>query len=197
MDCPTRNDRIAFEVSWIAKAGTYNGLIASHDLCHFQMSPEVSQRLSDTLKAKMANDPEYALKMRGRGEALRDAIQSPEGRIRAGEITARRWSNPDQAKVLTAGLEKARNAPGRREAVAAARRDPKNRAVQSERMKAAWADPERRAKLKARQEARWNDPEAKARQAAKMAAIWAARRLAKASITTPEPTPVIRSGEEV
>lgn len=179
-ELPT-NDRIPralAELEAINAAPCYNSRIADAGLQNFENSPATRKRIARGVARAMAENPEIAAKLKANGDAMAALIRSPEGRLRAGKITKRRWRDPKERKKLLRGLENRWTVEGAHErqsaALKKARGTPEARKHNSEMMKVAWADPT--SGLRNRKQTRWADPEAKERQAAKMRAYHASRR---------------------
>lgn len=165
------------EIAHISKAIVYNSFIAGEGLDNFQASNQTRMSMTKAIRERLS-EPEIAEWYKKRGEALAEAIRTPEGRLRASQATKKRWKDPEQRKVLSSGLIKRWKNPNSRkiqsEKLKAARGTPEARLANSIATKARWADPN--SKLHTRIDTRWNDPLAKERQAAKMRAYHAARR---------------------
>lgn len=179
-ELPT-NERLARAISELAEIDAlpcYNSRIAHRNGQNFENSPATRRRIAKGIAAAMIENPEFAAILKKSGDAVAALMRSPEGRLRAGANTKRRWQDPIERRKLAQGHINRWAAPGAHErqsaALSKARGTPEARQRNSEMIVAAWANPN--SGLRNRKQTRWADPEARARQAAKMRAYHAIRR---------------------
>ena len=183
-DCETHADRLAFELSWVAKSGHYNVLISSLDESHFTSSPEKRARHAKAIREKIESDPEYRQFLQERGAAIASYMKSEDGRANMAEHTKRRWQDPEERKRLRAGLDrKDPEVEAKRAAnIGKAHSTPEMKAFHKANAAKMLENPELVAKMHKGSVDYWADPANRKKRSERMKEIHAKRRTAKAPI---------------
>lgn len=170
----SRKERALLELSHIAASECYNSRTAATGLQNFENSPLTREKITIGIAKAISDSPEFAARLKSRGDEMAAEIRTPEGRKRAGDITKKRWQDPEERKKLYQGLINRWNSPGARERqsekLKAAKASPEVRAKISARSKATWADPNSKQHTKINP--RWGDPAAHTHQANKQKSFW-------------------------
>lgn len=169
-----RKERALLELKHIAETDCYNSRIAATDLQNFENSQATREKITAGLTKAISENPEFAARLKSRGDTMAAEIRTPEGRKRAGDATRKRWQDPEERKKLYQGLINRWSAPGARERqsekLKAAKASPEVRAQISAKAKASWADPNSGQRTKINP--RWEQPGAHKHQSEKQKAYW-------------------------